>query len=44
MEVACFNSIFLDVSGTEEGEGKENAPKGKLSLKGFFLGMHLRGA
>ncbi len=33
IEVACFKSIFPDVSGTEEGEGKGNAPKEKVSVR-----------
>ena len=33
IEVARFKSSFSDVSGTDEGAGKGNAPKDKISVR-----------
>ena len=33
VEVAFFISNLSDVSGTEEGKGKEKVPKGRRNLK-----------
>ena len=42
VEVAFFISNLSDVSGAEEGKGKEKVPKGRRNLKHWFLGVSVK--